>query len=204
MTVAARQGHDDLRVRRLNIDEYHQLIESGIFSSDERVELIEGVLHQMTPKGPRHTESLRRLLRLLTIALGTARLGSEVEISVQDPISIPETDSEPEPDLALLAPREGGYSDRHPHPDEVLLVVEVADTSLNEDHAVKVPLYAAAGIEEYWLVNLADDELEVFREPKLRQSGQAAYHQRLLYDAGDTVTPLRFPDCTIDVAPLFP
>lgn len=193
-----------LDVRRLSLEEYHYLIETGFFGEDERVELIEGVLHRMSPKGSRHTESLRRLLRAFIKALGEAALGERVEISVQDPIAIPTHNSEPEPDFTLIVPREGGYADRHPLPEEVLLVVEVADTSLEEDRGTKLRVYAAAGIEEYWVINLVDDQAEVYREPTILADGTATYRQRTVHKAGDSVAPLHFPDCVIQVAPLLP
>ncbi|RME43303.1 MAG: Uma2 family endonuclease [Chloroflexi bacterium] len=195
---------DELNIRRLSLEEYHRLIEVGFFAEDERVELIEGVLHRMSPKGARHSESLRRLLRMLIKALGGAVVGGEVEISVQDPITIPVGGSEPEPDLTLIVPREGGYTDRHPLPEEVLLLVEIADTSLEEDRDVKLRVYAAAGIKECWIINLVDDQVEVYREPATLADGTATYRQRTLYVAGDTIAPLHFPDCRIEVTPLLP
>lgn len=175
------------------------MIEMGFFAEDERVELIGGVLHRMSPRGPRHGGSLKRLLGAFI-----EQLGSQVEFSVQDPITVPSVASEPEPDLVLAKPRESGYFDRHPLPEEVLLLVEVADSSLEEDRRVKLPLYAAAGIEDYWIVNLVNNQVEVYREPEVLEDGTAIYHQQTVHKAGDTIAPLRFPDCAIDVTPLLP
>ncbi len=188
---------DRLNVRRLDLEEYHRLIEMGFFRSDERVELIEGVLHRMSPRGPRHAECLRRLLRTFITTLG-----DQAEVSAQDPITIPASGSEPEPDLTLIVPREGGYRDRHPLPEEVWLVVEIVEWSLQEDRELKLPVYAAAGIEEYWIVNLVDNQVEVYREPVTLPSGGATYRQRTLHVAGDKIAPSRFPDCVIEVADL--
>lgn len=200
MTVTATQGQRRFRIRRLTVDEYHRMIERGVIPTDERVELLEGVLHEMTPKGPRHAESLRRLLRTFF-----REIDEEVaHVRAQDPVTIPAADSEPEPDIALVVPRDGGYAVRHPYPGEVLLLVEIAESSLDEDPTEKGPLYAGAGIPEYWTVNLADDQLEVYREPKQITSDGATYHQRLLYGAGDRVAPNAFPACVIDVASIFP
>ncbi|MFQ5856415.1 MAG: Uma2 family endonuclease [Anaerolineae bacterium] len=195
---------DQIDIRRLDLEEYHRMIELDFFAEDERVELIEGVLHRMSPKGTRHAESLRRLLRMFIKALGEAALGERVEFSVQDPITIPVSGSEPEPDLTLIVPRESGYGDRHPLPGEVLLLVEVADSSLEEDQEVKLPVYAAAGIDEYWIINLVDGQVEVYREPATLTDGRATYRQRTLHVAGDTISPLHFPDCVIDITPLLP
>jgi Uma2 family endonuclease len=186
-----------LNVRRLNLEEYHRLIELGFFRPDERVELIEGVLHRMSPRGPRHADCLERLLRLFII-----QLGERARVRGRDPITIPASGSEPEPDLVLVMPREGGYRDRHPLPEEVLLVVEIAEWSLQEDRELKLPVYAAAGIEEYWIINLVDNQVEVYREPVTLPDGRATYRLRTLHVAGDKVAPLRFPDCVIEVADL--
>jgi len=181
----------------LDLEEYHRLIEMGFFGSDDRVELIEGVLHRMSPRGPRHADCLERLLRLFIL-----QLGERARVRGQDPITIPASGSEPEPDLALVMPREGGYRDRHPLPEEVWLVVEIAEWSLQEDRELKLPVYAAAGIEEYWVINLVDKQVEVYREPVPLPDGGATYRQRTLHIAGDTIAPLRFPDCVIEVAHL--
>lgn len=188
-------GISQLDIRRLDLEEYHRLIEIGFFAEDERVELIEGVLHSMSPRGPFHAEIVSRLVELYVVLLrGRAKVRS------QDPITIPLTGSEPEPDLALVAPREGGYLDRHPLPEEVFLVGEVADSSLREDRGIKLRMYAAAGIEEYWIINLVDGQVEVYREPATRADETAIYRQHTVHNPGDMVSPLRFPDCAIDVA----
>lgn len=197
----ARQLLDEapFDIRRLSLEEYHRLINMGFFAEDERVELIEGVLHRMSPRGPYHAEVLSRLVERFVICVhGRARVRG------QDPITIPSTGSEPEPDLTLVIPREGGYRDRHPLPEEVWLVVEVADSSLEEDRSLKLRVYGAAGIEEYWIINLVDEQVEVYREPTVLPDGTPTYRQRTLYVAGDTIAPLRFPECEIEVGALLP
>lgn len=188
-----------LDIRRFSLDEYHQLVEIGFLYEDEPVELIEGVLHSKDRQSPPHAQSRRRLASSIfdqLIERTTVRIG--------DPITIPSSDSEPEPDLMLIVPREGSYVDRHPLPEEVLLVVEVADTSLENDREIKLPVYAAAGIEDYWIVNLVDNQVEVYRQPAVLTDGTATYRQRTVHVAGDTIAPLHFPDCAIDVRPLLP
>jgi len=199
MAVQLKQPTTQIDICRLGLEEYHRLIEIGFFAEDERVELIEGVLHSMSPRGPFHAEIVSRLVELYVILLrGRAKVRS------QDSITIPLTGSEPEPDLALVAPREGGYLDRHPLPEEVFLVGEVADSSLREDRGIKLRMYAAAGIEEYWIINLVDDQVEVYCELATLADGTATYRQQMVHRAGDIITPLHFPDCAIEVTSLLP
>lgn len=186
-------------VRRLSLEEYHQLIESGFFAPEERVELIEGVLHAMSPRGPRHGGCLTRLLHLIFPCVEDRAL-----VRVQDPITITAGGSEPEPDLVLAVRRPDAYSDRHPQPNEVLLLVEVADTTLEYDREVKVPLYAAAGIADYWIVNLVDDVVEVYRQPVTLADGTAGYRTVQVFSAGETAQPLHFQDCALAVSDVIP
>ena len=110
-----------------------------------------------------------------------SQLGDQAQVRVQHPIWLPDSNSEPEPDVVLAKRREDFYSERHPMPTEVFLVVEVAASSLEEDQHVKAPVYAAAGIVEYWLVNLREDLLEVYREPTTPAEGAPYYHQHLCF-----------------------
>jgi Uma2 family endonuclease len=134
--------------RRFSVDEYHRMAEAGVLQPTERVELIEGKIVQMAAIGSRHAECVDRLNRILVQGIedrGTVR--------VQNPVRLSDH-SEPEPDIALVRPRPEGYADRHPGPDDALLIVEVADTTLTLDREVKMPLYARAGIPECWTVDL--------------------------------------------------
>lgn len=143
---------------RLNVAEYHRMAEAGIFSPDERVELIEGEVIDMAPQKSRHASVLTELLNRLAQAVGpTARVACQVPLSLSDR-------SEPEPDLMLLRPRADRYSGSHPTPADVLLLVEVADSSLRYDREVKVPLYARHGVAEVWLVDLESNRLRLFRQ----------------------------------------
>lgn len=190
---------EQVALRPFSLREYHWLIDHGFFHGSERVELIQSVLHLMSPKGTRHAACQSRLLHQLIPAIGKSAW-----IRAQGPITIPESDSEPEADLVLAAPRESGYSDRHPYPADVLLVIEIAHTSLNYDRSVKVPLYAASGIAEYWIMNLQDDNIEVYREPITPQQGTSCFRQRLTLAAQDTVAPTHFPDCVLSVLDILP
>ena len=147
-------------VRRLfTVEEYHRMVQAGILNEDDRVELIEGEIVKMTPIGSRHAAAVKRLNRLFSQKAGTNFL-----VSVQDPIHL-EEHSEPQPDLALLRPREDFYALAHPEPKDVLLVIEVAETSAEYDREKKVPLYARFGIPEVWLIDLEGEKLEAYRTP---------------------------------------
>lgn len=197
-TAATRAGIP-FTVRRFSLEEYHHLVESGFFAPQERVELIEGVLHAMSPRGPRHVECLSRLLHFVF-----SWVGDEAIVRVQDPVTVTGAESEPEPDLVLAKPRAGGYPDRHPEPEEVLLLIEVADSSLDHDRDVKGPLYAAAGIADYWIINLVDDVVEVYREPVTLADGKAGYRTVHVFTPDETVQPLHFADCRLAVSDVIP
>lgn len=170
-------------IRPLSRAEYERLVALGCFE-DERIELLEGTLVSMSPQGPRHVSILRRLTRLLVVAIG-----DRAEVQVQGPLALGDT-SEPEPDLALVPP---GCEDVLP--SHAFLVIEVADSSLDKDRRVKAPLYAAAGIPEYWIVNLADRVIEVHRDPR-----DGAYGNTASRAPGDTITLAAFADVCVAVA----
>ena len=178
-------------VRRISIAEYHKMGEIGIFKEDERVELIDGIIGEMSPKGSKHTASVRRLTNLLPQLLNGKAL-----VSIQDPIVLGD-DTEPEPDVAVMKIRDDAYASAHPRPDDVLFLIEVADTSLEYDREVKIPRYAAAGIPEVWIVNLVENLIEVYREPFVT-SGMGRYRIRMVFVEGDTLTPQAFPDLKIE------
>lgn len=143
--------------RRFTVDDYHRMAEAGLFSEDDRVELIDGEVVEMTPIGARHAMCVAELTWLLSKALD-----DRLRVSVQNPIRLGEY-GEPQPDLAVLRARD--YGDTLPGPEDVLLVVEVADTSLAYDREVKLPMYAGAGISEAWIVDLSGESIERHTEP---------------------------------------
>lgn len=143
---------------RFSAEDFHRLHEAGILPEDARVELVEGEIVEMSPIGKRHAYVLNTLVDLLSPLRGRAVL------SVQNPLALP-PDTEVYPDLVLLRPPRTAYRDRLPEAQDALLVVEVADTSLDYDLNVKVPLYAKAGVPEVWVVDLARDRVHVFRKP---------------------------------------
>lgn len=146
--------------RYFNVDEYYRMAEVGLLSPDDRVELIEGEIVEMSPIGCTHAGTVDRSSTFLQ-----RKLNDAVQVRVQNPIRLNDF-SEPQPDLALLKPRKDFYSNWHPAAEDVLVVIEVADTSVNYDRNVKLPLYARAGIPEAWLMILPKDVIEVHSQPK--------------------------------------
>jgi Uma2 family endonuclease len=181
-------------VRRLTVDDYHRLIDLGFFAPNERVELLQGFLHPMSPQNPPHLASLSVLHELLG-----ACIGKQGMIRTQGPITIQADNSEPEPDLVVAKRQPQNYFDRHPYPDDVLLLVEVSASTLKKDQEAKARVYAAARIEDYWIMNLIDDWLEVYRDPVTFADGTSTYLTRMTFLPGQTVSPLRFPECRIEV-----
>lgn len=174
--------------------EFERLVEQGAFQPGERVELLQGEILAMTPqKGPHATA-----VGLVQDALGRWPGGAHVRI--QSPLAF-DPDSEPEPDAAVVAGQRRDYADRHP--GTALLVVEVADTSLAYDRQIKGPLYAQAGIPEYWVVNLLGRQVEVYREAGERD-GCWEYRLVRRHGGGDVISPLLAPELTLRVADLLP
>ncbi|MGD8700478.1 MAG: Uma2 family endonuclease [Gemmatimonadales bacterium] len=150
--------HVQVPTRRFTVEEYQRMVEAGILREDDRVELVDGRIVEMTPIGERHAACVRRLTNLLA-----ERARGRAIVDVQDPVYLDRW-SLPQPDVTLLRPRADFYT-AHPRPEDLLLVIEVADTSLRYDRDEKLPRYAAAGIPEAWLVDLAGDRIDVHREP---------------------------------------
>ena len=165
----------------------------GILGQDERVELIEGEIVTMPPIGPIHSGSVSQ-----QITAFSPYIGSLFTLHCQSPVILGEH-STPQPDILLLKYRSDHYRPATPTPEDVLLLVEVCDTSISHDRAVKVPLYARYGIIETWLVNTQAHCLEVYRQPTAQ-----GYQQSLTLRRGDTVTPVALPDLTLPVTDLLP
>lgn len=163
--------------------DYHRLVDVGMLEPDARVELLDGQVVDMSPIGPRHAGTVNWLADRLRQLVGDRAI-----VSVQNPVALDEY-SEPEPDLALLAPRADYYRSAHPRRDDVLLIVEIADTTLEKDRDVKLPLYARAGIPEVWIVNLNAACTEVYREPHADGFGSIAIRR-----GADTLSALAVPD----------
>jgi Uma2 family endonuclease len=148
------------QIRSLTSADYYQMMESGIIREGERVELISGQIFTMAAKGTRHTVATTRLITELPMLMQRRAI-----VRCQEPITLL-NNSEPEPDIAIVKLRSDDYVNSHPSPADIILVIEVADSTIKFDRETKAPLYAAAGINEYWIVNLIDDRLEIYRQPE--------------------------------------
>jgi Uma2 family endonuclease len=187
-TMAAHALPISLPRRPITSAEYQRMIEAGILHEDERVELLEGVIVEMTPIGARHVATIMALERLLR-----KRVPDEIGISVQSPIQLSDF-SEPQPDIVLVRPRDDSYMHALPQPEDVLLLIEVSDTSAAYDRNTKVPLYARAGVGEVWLIDLVAGVVEVFREP--RADG---YRSVTRPGREESLTPLAIPGLSLPV-----
>lgn len=177
---------------RFTIEDYYGMAEAGILAPDARVELLEGQILDMMPIGPFHSGTVNRLTNLFT------RRSADRWITCgQNPVRMSER-SEPQPDFALLRPREDFYTSAHPTPADVFLLVEVADSSVRFDREEKLPAYARAGIPEFWLINLVERVIEVYWDP----SAAGTYASSQLLRPGESIAPAAFPDAALSVAEL--
>ena len=168
--------------------EYHRMAEAGILHEDSPVELIEGEILEMSPIGRKHKSAVDRLA-----AIFFEKLGRRAIVRVQSSIVLDER-SEPEPDIALLHPRQDFYADADESPADVLLVVEVADSSEGYDRQIKAPLYARHGIPELWIANLNRDQVAVYRDPT-----PDGYATTRVARRGESISSLVFPELTVIV-----
>jgi Uma2 family endonuclease len=178
----------------ITYDDYLHMIEAGAFDTmrDKRIELIHGELREMSPPGEPHSELVSRVNHWSVLEPPRNR----VKVRVQDPIAIPGLDSAPQPDIVWARPK--NYGDHFPQPDEVFLVIEVADSSLNYDCGEKADLYASGGIKDYWVVDVQGRAIHVFRQP-----AKAGFAERSIVKLGEQIRPLAFPDVSLDLAELF-
>lgn len=180
----------DLR-RRFTVEEYERMGQVGILGGDDRVELLDGEIVAMSPIGPKHAGVVDVLAEELILALGR-----RAAVRVQNPVRLPPR-SEPEPDILVARRRRDSYRSSHPTAEDTLLVVEVADSSLETDRAVKLPIYARQGIPEVWIVDLAADVIHLHRDP-----ADGAYRRVSVAGAGDVLVPVLLPDVALPVADL--
>ena len=174
-----------LDIRLLTVQEYHRMAEMGILEADERVELLAGQIVKMAAKGTAHGAVLKRTVELLQNFLWGLVL-----LSIQHPVRLNDF-SEPAPDIALLVRDPLYYEDRHPTSSEVYLIIEVADTTttLRTDLGIKATIYAQSGIADYWVLDVNNRQLHVFREPS-----QDGYQSRVILGDDKSISPLQFPD----------
>lgn len=173
-----------------SLDDYHQMIESGLLA-ERSLELINGEIIEVSPEGVAHSFYCRGTAKYLR-----SFLGNRAEVSEAHPITLP-NDSEPEPDIAIVRTPDTLYQTRHPFPEDIFWLIEIANSTLAKDLGVKRDLYAQAGIPEYWVMNLQTSELVVFRDLIDNK-----YRSEICLNDGN-ISPLAFPDISIDISRLF-
>ena len=179
--------------RRFTIADYERMGETGILSEDERVELIEGELLVMSPIGLPHLACVDRITRVLVLALEEQAI-----VRVQGSVVLDSYDA-PHPDVALLRPKADFYLSGHAGPPDILLLIEVADSSLDYDREVKAPLYASKGVVEYWLVDVKGDAITCYTDPSGGRYQTVTRHHR-----GESIAPKLLPDCLIALDSILP
>ncbi len=185
MTLAT----ETVRKHLTDINEWQKLGDANIFPPESRLELIDGEILEMVPIGCNHSGHLNRINKLFTVLTADC-----ADTSVQNPLQLGDL-SEPEPDFMLLKPSADFYCSRHPNADDVLLLIEVADSSLSFDQNQKLRLYARHNIPEYWLLNLKDSCIEVYRQPH-----EDVYGEKTTLRVGDTITLSQLNQLTINIA----
>lgn len=181
-------------LKKWTVEDYHRMSEYGILDSAERTELIAGYVTLMSAKRTPHITALR----LLATQFDNYLLNRPFFASTQDPIYI-DSHSEPEPDLAIIRGSVLDYAEQHPRPEDVVLLVEVADSTLKQDRDIKDKIYASVGIAEYWVQDLKNNCLHVFRNPT-----PSGYSSKTVLSTSDKVSPLAFPDLSLSLEALFP
>ena len=177
-----------LDIRLLTVHEYDRMTEIGIFDEDERVELLAGQIVKMAAKGTAHGAAIARTKILLD-----NRLREQIFVRLQDPVRM-NNYSQPEPDISVVIPDPLYYEDHHPTPSEVYLIVEVADTTLRTDCGIKAKIYAESGITDYWVLDVNNRQLHVFREPS-----QDGYLSQIILADDGSISPLQFPGISFAV-----
>ena len=170
------------------VDEYYRMADAGILTEDDRVELIDGEIIEMSPIGNRHQACVNRANTFFTEAFGRTAI-----VSNQSPLRLSNY-TEPLPDVIVLKPVPDFYASRERRPEDVLFIVEVSDTTLRYDKNVKLPRYATAGVVEVWIEDLKNDLLLVYRDP-----AEKAFKTYLVLHRGDSISPLAFPKVTFKV-----
>lgn len=184
--------------KRFTIDEYHRLIELEFLKESDRIELIRGELIQMVAKGTPHTVCGSILCRQLD-----RLLGDRAVIRGQDPITLP-SQSEPEPDVAVARGKDEDYLAHHPYPEDIFLVIEISDSTLDYDQTTKLKIYAEAAISDYWIVNLNVRQLERYSQPYQNAQGEFNYLSKQISLPHQSVAIPGFEDVLLDLNRVFP
>jgi Uma2 family endonuclease len=176
------------------VQEYHQMSDLGILDPNQRTELIAGQIVLMTAKGTPHVLTVR----LLATVLENLLTEQSVFVSTQDPIRL-DNFSEPEPDLAIVKGTILNYAEQHPVPENIYLVIEVADSTLKQDCQVKDKLYARSSIAEYWVIDIKNRQVHIFRDPT-----STGYTSQLILTETHSISPLAFPEIVLSIASILP
>lgn len=182
-----------LGVRLWTVEDYHRMAAAGILHPEERVELIEGQIVRMAAKGTPHSAAITRIARVLA-----NDWGEQVLLRTQEPVRLNDY-SELEPDVAVVQVNPLDYADHHPTPEEIYLLIEVADTSLSRDCETKARIYAQAGITDYWVLDITNRQLLIFREPS-----QNGYQSELVLAEDTSISPLSFPTLNVAIQEILP
>ena len=182
-------------IKLWTVAEYHRMSELGILDADGRTELIDGQIVLMTAKGTPHTHALRLLACLFDDLFNNDQ---SIFIITQDPIQLNDL-SEPEPDLVIVKGPMQNYAQKHPYPEDIHLVVEIADSTLKQDCQVKDKLYAKARISEYWVVDIKNRQVNIFRDPT-----PTGYAKHLILKEPNQFSPLAFPNISIELSSILP
>jgi len=188
-TLTGNFNGQTLKLYQITVQEYDQMIESGVFDENDRVELLNGAIVEKIPKGKKHSAATDRIAKFLD-----RRFNEYFFVRNQNPIWLSEF-SEPEPDIVLAVLREDEFESSHPTPDEIYLILEVSDSTLNYDRNAKGEAYARAGIRQYLVLNVQEKTLEDYREP-----GADGYGSKQTYRAGQTFNLVAFPDISLNVS----
>lgn len=180
-----------LAPHRFTVGDFHRIAEAGVLRPEARVELLDGQIVDRAPIGPLHGGTVNRLARFFV-----QRSQDRWLTSIQNPLRM-NPDSEPQPDLLLLRPRGDDYLDRHPVPDDVLLLIEVSDSTLEFDRNQKLPAYARAGVPEVWIIDLNAGAVEVYRDPHF-----LGFESKSVFRSREVARPMAFPDVDVAVADL--
>lgn len=184
--------------KRFTLDEYHRLGELGFFSEDDRVELIRGEIIQLPTKKTPHSVCNTLLVQELIILLGKRAI-----VRGQEPIILP-ADSEPQPDVVIVRPRSDNYLFAHPNPADVLLVMEISDSTLSYEQTTKLSLYAEDRISDYWIFNLIENCLEIYSEPYQDMQGKFSYRLKRIALPNEVVVLPCFLDLSLELSLVFP
>ena len=187
-TVATIEKNAAVVPKRFNVEEFRKMTEVGILPEESGWEVIDGYLIDKMSIGSKHASTVKRLNRIFTNLVG-----NEAIISIQDPIRVDEY-NEPEPDVALLKSRKDFYAESHPTPQDVLLLIEVSDSTVEFDREIKKTLYAKAEVAEFWLVNLKENTVECYSSPK-----NGNYRLAKILEKGKTIKSETIEKLTLQV-----